>query len=183
MQQNCWKQLAEIVGAENISSDSAWLAERGWEAPLPAAVVYPGTSEQVSEILRLAYAERLVVAPAGHGTKQLMGGVAQRVDLVLSMSKLNRITDYPAADLTISVEAGLGVADLAAALRAKRQMLPLDVPFAAEATVGGAVAANSSGPRRLAYGTFRDVMIGMRFVTADGKLAKSGGKVVKNVAG
>ena len=178
-----WNRLAEMIGAENISSGSEWLAERGWDGPLPAAVVYPGTAAQVCEILRLAHAERLVITPAGHGTKQRMGGVPQRVDLLLSLSKMNRITDYPAADLTISVEAGLGVADLAAALRAKRQMLPLDVPFAAEATVGGAVAANSSGPRRLAYGTFRDVVIGMRFVTAEGKLAKSGGKVVKNVAG
>ena len=89
MQQESWKQLAEMVGAENISSDSEWLAERGWDAPLPAAVVCPSNAEQVCEILRLARAERLVVAPAGHGTKQRMGGVPQRVDLLLSMSRMN----------------------------------------------------------------------------------------------
>ena len=68
-------------------------------------------------------------------------------------------------------------------LAGKRQMIPLDPPFADSATVGGVVAANTSGPRRRLYGTARDVIIGMKFATLEGKLVQSGGMVVKNVAG
>jgi len=83
----------------------------------------------------------------------------------------------------VTVEAGVRMADLAARLRAEKQMLPLDAPFGAEATVGGVIATNGSGPRRLAYGTARDMVLGAHFVTAEGTMAKTGGKVVKNVAG
>ncbi len=96
---------------------------------------------------------------------------------------MNRITDYQPADLTVTVEAGVRMSELAAALRREKQILPLDAPFAGEATAGGVIATNGSGPRRLAYGTARDMVLGIHFVTAEGTLAKSGGKVVKNVAG
>jgi glycolate oxidase FAD binding subunit len=112
-----------------------------------------------------------------------MSEPGQPVDLVLSLARIKRITDYPASDLTISVEAGLPVRELAGALAAEQQMLPLDVSFAAEATIGGVVATNSTGPQRLACGSWRDLVLGVHFVTAEGVLAKGGGKVVKNVAG
>ncbi len=91
--------------------------------------------------------------------------------------------EYEPRDLTISVEAGLPWREFTSLLAANRQMVPLDPPFAADATVGGVVAANSSGPRRRLYGTARDLVIGMRFATLEGKLVQSGGMVVKNVAG
>jgi glycolate oxidase FAD binding subunit len=125
----------------------------------------------------------LAVAPTGSLTKQRLGGIPRKIDLLLSLERLNRIADYQPADLTVTVEAGVRLADLSAALRREKQMLPLDAPFAAEATVGGVLSTNGSGPRRLAYGTARDMVLGARFVTADGTLAKTGGKVVKNVAG
>jgi len=124
------------------------------------------------------------VAPAGNFTKQRMGGTPLDIDLVISLRGLNRVTDYQTADLTVTVEAGLRLDALAAALGARGQMLPLDAPFtAAGATIGGLMATNSSGPRRLGYGSARDMAIGVHFVTSDGMLVKSGGKVVKNVAG
>jgi glycolate oxidase FAD binding subunit len=93
------------------------------------------------------------------------------------------VIEYEPRDLTISVEAGLPWSELTGILAANRQMIPLDPPFGDRATVGGVMAANSSGPRRLLYGTARDLVIGMRFATLEGKLVQSGGMVVKNVAG
>ena len=143
----------------------------------------PASLQEICEVLRRVSEQRRTVVPVGHGTKPAMGGAGAPVDVMLSLERMNRILDYPASDLTITVEAGLPIRDLAAALAEKKQFLPLDIPFADQATVGGAIAANSSGPRRLGYGTWRDFVLGMRFVTADGILAKAGGKVVKNVAG
>ena len=94
-----------------------------------------------------------------------------------------RVLQYEPADLTISVEAGMRWADLTQLLASNQQMIPLDPPFSDSATVGGVVAANTSGPRRRLYGTARDVVIGMKFATLEGKLVHSGGMVVKNVAG
>ncbi len=182
-----WKKLEGVLGAEHFTRDTAFLQEAGWEGALPKAFVTPTSAEQLGEVMRLARGERWKVAPAGNGTKQRMGGTPEGVDLVISLRCLNRVTDYQPADLTVSVEAGASIAALASVLREHGQMLPLDVPFGARATlsatVGGVMATNSSGPRRLGYGSVRDIAIGVRFVTSDGKQAKGGGKVVKNVAG
>jgi glycolate oxidase FAD binding subunit len=181
---NSWtRKLEEIVGPANVSHQPDWFRERAWEGPLPPAIAFPETREQVCEVMRLAGAERLKLSLAGQGTKQRMGGSCPALDLVLSLARLNRIIDYPASDLTISVEAGLPIRDLSAVLASHNQMLPLDMPFAERATLGGAVASNSTGARRLAYGSWRDMVLGIHFVTAEGKLAKGGGRVVKNVAG
>src|SRR6185295_2391395 len=83
----------------------------------------------------------------------------------------------------VSVEAGMPYAELSRILAENRQMVPLDPPFAQQASIGGVIATNSSGPRRRLYGTARDLVIGMTFATLEGKLVKSGGMVVKNVAG
>ena len=120
---------------------------------------------------------------AGAGSKSAMGGPIEPADAVISTTAMNRVLQYEPADLTISVEAGMRWADLTALLESNRQMIPLDPAFSGSATVGGVVAANSSGPRRRLYGTARDVIIGMKFATLEGKLVQSGGMVVKNVAG
>ncbi len=183
MSDSPWKHLAEIVRPEHLQLDPSQLLNGRWPGPPPKAIARPGNPEQVCEILKLAHSERLTVAGAGNLTKQRLGGIARKIDLLLSLDRLNRITDYQPADLTVTAEAGVRMPDLAATLHRENQMLPLDPPFAAEATVGGVIATNGSGPRRLAYGSARDMVLGMHFVTADGTLAKSGGKVVKNVAG
>jgi glycolate oxidase FAD binding subunit len=180
---SCWKRLAEIVSTEHFTVDPVRLLDGRWPGPPPKAMARPADAQQVQDILHLAHRERLTVAPTGGLTKQRLGGIPRQIDLLLSLERLNRIPDYQPADLTVTVEAGVRLADLSAALRREKQMLPLDAPFGAEATVGGVLATNGSGPRRLAYGTARDMVLGARFVTAEGTLAKTGGKVVKNVAG
>jgi glycolate dehydrogenase FAD-binding subunit len=183
-EQSGWKQLEGMLGAEHVASDTAFLQEAGWERTLPKAFVTPASAEQLCEVMCLARAERWKVAPAGNLTKQRMGGIPEGIDLVISLRCMNRVTDYQPADLTVTVEAGTNIEMLAGVLREKGQMLPLDVPFTrAGATVGGAMATNSSGSRRLGYGSVRDMAIGVHFVTSDGTAAKGGGKVVKNVAG
>ena len=176
-------QLANIVGKENLTVDTASLRGFGWEGALPRAFVAPSTPEEVCEIVRVANAEQWKLAPVGSMTKLRMGGIPHEIDIVLSLGRLRRVVDYQPADLTISVEAGMTIEEAERHLEANGQILPLDVPFGSRATVGGVIATNASGPRRLGYGSLRDMVIGIQFVTADGRLAKSGGKVVKNVAG
>ena len=93
------------------------------------------------------------------------------------------MVDYPARDMTITVEAGITMSQLAATLAAERQWLPIDAPQAASATLGGVVATAASGPRRYGYGTMRDYVIGISAVDGRGMPFKGGGRVVKNVAG
>ena len=179
-----WQEnLAAILGAANVCIEPGERHQSVWDEISPRAVACPADREQVCELMRLADAERLKVVPVGHGTKLRMGGASPPIDFAISLERLNQVSDYPASDLTISVEAGLPIHLLESTLAAKGQMLPLDVPFAKYATVGGTIAANVNGPRRLAYGSWRDIVLGVQYVTAEGKLAKGGGKVVKNVAG
>ncbi len=104
-------------------------------------------------------------------------------DLTISTAGMNRILKYEPRDLTLSVEAGAPFAEVSRVLAANNQMIPLDPAWAETATVGGVIATNNSGPRRRLYGTARDMVIGLKFATLEGKLVQSGGMVVKNVAG
>jgi glycolate oxidase FAD binding subunit len=118
----------------------------------------------------------------GSGSKLGLGNPPERLDLLVSTRRLHRVLEHAAGDLVVKVEAGARLADLQAALAPSGQWLALDPPEPG-ATVGGVVAANASGPRRLRYGTVRDLIIGITVVLADGTVAHAGGKVVKNVAG
>jgi len=146
-------------------------------------VQVPSTPEELADNLRQAASRKRTISLGGNGSKHLMAGPVTLSDERISTAKLRRVLDYEPRDLTISVEAGLPWSELARLLAANRQMIPLDPPFGRTATVGGVVSSNSSGPRRRLYGTARDLVIGMRFATLEGKLVQSGGMVVKNVAG
>ncbi len=119
----------------------------------------------------------------GNGSKDGMAGPVEQADVTLSTAALRSVLKYEPRDLTIGVEAGMPWNALTALLAKSRQAIPLDPSFSGTATVGGVVAANVSGPRRRLYGSARDMVIGMRFATLDGKLIETGGMVVKNVAG
>src|SRR5579864_6684340 len=112
-----------------------------------------------------------------------MAGPIRDSDVTIATGGLDRVLEYDPRDLVISVEAGVTYRELSRILAGHRQMIPLDPPFSDKATIGGIVASNSSGPRRRLYGTARDLVIGMKFATLEGKLIQSGGMVVKNVAG
>ena len=146
-------------------------------------MIVPSSPEDLAEALATAQSNHQTIQLCGNSTKDRMGGAIAPADVRISTAKLNRVLQYEPNDLTISVEAGLPYRELRRALAEHRQMIPLDPPFSENATIGGIVAANASGPRRRLYGTARDMVIGMTFATLEGKLIRSGGMVVKNVAG
>lgn len=143
----------------------------------------PGTVEELREALRAAAGSAQTIELGGNFSKRTMAGEVAPANVVVSTRSLSRLLIYEPRDLTVSVEAGMKFRDLSDTLAAHRQMLPLDPPFFEEATVGGVVASNGSGPRRRKYGTARDMVIGMKFCTLAGKEIQSGGMVVKNVTG
>lgn len=143
----------------------------------------PQTADELAEVLANANAGSQTITLCGNSTKSAMGGPVAPSELTISTAKLNRVLQYEPRDLTISVEAGVTYRELSRILAEHRQMIPLDPPFSDRATIGGIVAANVSGPRRRLYGTARDMVIGMTFATMEGKLVRTGGMVVKNVAG
>lgn len=149
----------------------------------PRVVVEPETEEQVGAVLAFADREGLTVLPRGGGTQPGMGLPPRGGDIVLSVARLNAILEHAPHDQTVSVQAGLTLAELQAALAKTHQWLALDPVVGQGATIGGLIATNASGARRLRYGSIRDQIIGIRVALADGTLAKGGGKVVKNVAG
>ncbi len=157
-------------------------------------VVAPGDVGQVAEVLRFAQSNRLVVTPAGGGTKsdQKSGGGSGRgsdwgnpvaAAIQLSIRRMARVREHAWQDMTCTVEAGCTWAEMQSALANHGQMVALDPLWPERATVGGIIATNDSGALRIQFGGLRDLIIGMTFVLADGTIAKSGGKVVKNVAG
>ncbi len=146
-------------------------------------VIQPETPEDLAETLGWAGARDRTIQLGGHFSKKLMGGPAAAADMTISTAAMNGVRKYEPRDLTISVEAGISYCEVSRLLAEHHQMIPLDPPFSETATIGGMLAANSSGPRRRLYGTARDLVIGMQFATLEGKLVDSGGMVVKNVAG
>jgi glycolate oxidase FAD binding subunit len=175
------EDLKNIVGAENVREATPEDAVEGVE---PSFVVEPGSVEETSELMKLAAREGLAVAPRGGGTKTHVGDPPRELDLILSTARLNEVIEHVPGDQVVRVQSGLRLDDLQERLSGSDQMLGVDPPErAAGATVGGIVAANSSGPRRYKYGTIRDLIIGITVVLSDGTVAKAGGKVVKNVAG
>ncbi|MYB53389.1 MAG: FAD-binding oxidoreductase [Acidobacteriia bacterium] len=143
----------------------------------------PSTIEELRAALLRCAKEQASIETRGAFSKARFGGPIRQATYRLETTRLNRLLAYEPADLTVSVEAGMRYADLSRTLAANNQFLPLDPPFAEDATVGGILATNSSGSRRRRFGTARDMTIGMRFATLDGKVVSSGGMVVKNVTG
>ena len=147
-----------------------------------ATAVAPANTEEVAAILRFAHENRLAVVPWGGGTKQGWGYPVTPA-LILETHRLNVIREHTWQDMTCTVEAGCTWTSLQSALAQHGQCVALDPLWPERATVGGIVATNDSGALRLRYGSLRDLIIGMTIVLADGTIAKTGGKVVKNVAG
>lgn len=176
-------RLAEISGASHVVSDPAQVAPYGIDGKLPSAAVLPGSRDEIAEIVKFCASEKLAIVPCGGRSKLSMGGPPARYDIALDVTRLDRIVSYDPDDLTLSVEPGIPLGRLGGVLAGHRQFLPLAVPFLARATAGGAVASGVHSPLRQLYGTARDFSLGMEFVTGDGKAVKSGGLVVKNVAG
>ncbi|MGC8658770.1 MAG: FAD-binding oxidoreductase [Desulfomonilaceae bacterium] len=201
--------LSGILGPQMVFNDSENLTKFAVDGVPPKAVVYPTNLSQTAEIIKLANKEKWTVTPCGSCSKMSIGNVPERIDLILNTSRLDKIIDIDVANLTVTAQAGVKLGDLQDLLGGtenrcyfplegdikaqadymcssreyKGVFLPLDPPFPDQATLGGIVATNSSGPKRLRYGLPRDLVLGVRYVTPTGHIVGMGGKTVKNVSG
>jgi len=180
-----FSKLKEIVGEAHVIQDPDKLKASALDGKKPKVIVFPGAIDEVSKIVSHANQRHLTIVPRGNGTKMGMGGIPKKIDITLSTSRLNRITDSDCENLTLSAEGGITLGEVQKSLAKveKGYFLPLDPPYTDKATLGGIVATNSSGPKRLLYGTARDLIIGTKAVFPNGDIVVSGGKTVKNVSG
>jgi glycolate dehydrogenase FAD-binding subunit len=158
------------------------LPEEGVLGVAPAIVATPDSVAETAEVMRVAAEHGLAVVPRGGETRLDWGRPPERCDLLLDTAGLDAVIEHAAGDLVVKVEAGLSMERLDEVVAAEGQQLALDLPLPGS-TVGGTLATAACGPRRLQYGSPRDLLIGITVVRADGRVAKAGGKVVKNVAG
>ncbi len=177
------QRAQRIIGDPHLVTDPAALGAYAVDGVRPAAVARPGAPEEAAALLLAAGETGAGVLPRGAGVHQHLGGVPARADLVIDTTRLIGITDYTPADYVVAVRAGTRLRDMQAELARHNQWLPLDPPGGHAATLGGLVAANRNGPRRLLWGSIRDMLIGIKVALPTGEVIKAGGKVVKNVAG
>ena len=202
-------ELTASLGPESLTAEPEQLSRFRVDHLIPQVVVFPKNTKQVSKVVQLARTRNLAISPWGSGTKTAMGNPPIRLDLVIVTSRMNHIIDVDTANLTITVEAGVKFRDIQARLATQEDrcylpledlateanevicsdrshsgsFLPMDPPRADKATIGGIIATNSSGPRRLLYRLPRDLILGVRMVSPAGDILGSGGKTVKNVSG
>jgi len=175
-----WAELGSIVGTDHLRPATPADAVDGVAAQM---VIEPGSADELARALRSAAAAGLRVVPRGGGTKLGWGNPPRRVDVILSTTRLNRVLEHAWGDMTATVEAGCTVEQFQRTLAEHGQRLALDALWPERATIGGILATNDSGSLRVRLGALRDLIIGITLALPDGTLAKSGGKVVKNVAG
>jgi glycolate oxidase FAD binding subunit len=180
---NVAARLETFVGADRVNGGSEPCAKFAVDGVVPSAVARPESSAEVVEIVRFAKSEKLALIPCGRRTKLGIGMPPARYDIALDMTGLNQIAYYDPGDLTLSVDAGMNLTQLADALAQQQQFVPLAGPFFEECTVGGTIASNIGSSLRPGYGSARDFLLGAEFVNGAGTFTKSGGRVVKNVTG
>lgn len=175
--------IRQNIPGIQVTNDPETLRNYAVDGLVPRLIVTPGTAEEVARAIALMSEHDLTVLTRGNGSLMHLGSIPEPFDVLLETCKLTRLLEHEAPDLTCQIEAGMTLANLQAQLATKGQWLPLDPPDPLRATIGGLLATNSSGPKRLRYGTARDLVIGLQVVQANGQIAHSGGRVVKNVAG
>lgn len=181
--QHAHSGLEAIVGPENIlDSDEASDQRIGGCSPAVAAV-FPASVEEVQEVVRFCRQSSLSVIPRGSGTMAWRSAFPTSFDVAVSTTRLNRVIEYQRENLVFAAEPGVTGAAATAELSPHRQMIAVDCPRFAEATLGGVAATRASGPSRIAYGTPRDLVVGVKVVNGEGEIIKGGGRVVKNVSG
>jgi glycolate oxidase FAD binding subunit len=176
-------RLEAALGAGAVESDPRLLDCYTVDGKAPKILCRPGTPEEISAGLRICTEARVSVIPWGGGTSINLGNIPRGVDVVIGLERLGAVIEHDGANLTATGQAGISVAAMQKILGQQNQFLAIDPPQPGLATIGGLVAANSNGPRRMLYGGVRDLVLGMKMVLATGEQIKAGGKVVKNVAG
>jgi glycolate oxidase len=180
-------QLIAIVGKEYVLNTPEDLAVYSYDGTfaesLPDVVVLPATTEQVSQIVKLALAEQIPVVPRGMGSGMAAGSVPFHGGMVISLTRMNHILEIDTENATVRTEAGVVTADLQAAVEKTGLFYPPDPSSIKHSTIGGNIACNAGGPRCLKYGVTGDYVLGLTVVLADGRILKTGGKPIKDVTG
>ncbi|MCM3670184.1 FAD-binding oxidoreductase [Mesobacillus maritimus] len=172
-----------MVTTELLGEMKTFLPNLKVETSDQQVTVYPQTESEISEVLKYCNENKRKVQVLGGGTKSSLGFPNETVDLKLCLSEYTGIVEHTVGDMTVTVKAGTRYEELQEYLAQHNQRVALDPSWPEHATIGGVIAANDSGPKRLGYGTARDSVIGIRTVYPDGRIIRSGGRVVKNVAG
>ncbi|HNR14632.1 MAG TPA: FAD-linked oxidase C-terminal domain-containing protein [Thermodesulfobacteriota bacterium] len=180
--------LQNIVGSEGMLASGLDLAAYSFDGTtnwqgMPEVVVFPTTAEHVSAILALANAQAIAVTARGAGTNVSGGSIPTAGGIVLCTTRMNRILEIDAANLTATVEAGVVLNDLNLALSRRRLFFPPDPQSFLAATIGGCVSENAGGPYAVKYGVFKHYLLGMRAVLPSGAILDLGGRTMKNVTG
>ena len=187
MKKTLARQILEIVGPENFSTDLADLKCYSYDASsiisLPKAVVLPGSTEEVSQVLSLANQEGLAVFPRGAGTGTTGASVPINGGLALCLTKMNRIIAINPGDLTAVVEPGVVTGELQEEVTRRGLFYPPDPASMRFCTIGGNVATGAGGPRAVKYGVTRDYVIALEVVLSDGSVIHTGTRTAKGVVG
>jgi glycolate oxidase FAD binding subunit len=178
--EDAWAEFRRAIGSAGVANATPADSLPGAD---PQVLLEPESAEGVADALRCASKSALRVAPRGGGTKLGWGNPTLGAELILSTLRLDQVLEHASGDMTATVQAGCRIARLQEVLSQHGQRLAIDPLWPARATVGGILATNDSGPLRVRFGSLRDLVIGATVALADGTLARSGGKVVKNVAG
>ena len=177
------RHLEKILGAEHVASDPGSTARFAVDGVVPALIARPGTQDEVAQVVSACAAAGAAMVPWGGGTGMGMGNPPERVEVVVRLDRLDRIVEFDADNLCVTVEAGMPLGRLQELVAGSRELLPFDPPHGEKVTLGGLVAADQSGPRRLLHGTARDWVLGLRVVLPNGERIRCGGRVIKNVSG
>ena len=176
-------ELAAIVGAENVLARPEELANYQIDGMLPSFTVFPAIADQIAQLVKVAQREGIPVTPWGNGSRQALGLPLTKTGIVLSLKRMNHIIELDQSNLTAEAEAGIAHAELQKELAKHGLYFPLEPEDSEIATIGGTLATSSSGPKRLLYGTARDLVLGVTAVTPTGEVVRAGIKTMKNVAG
>ncbi|MDN5345201.1 MAG: hypothetical protein PWQ18_1315 [Clostridia bacterium] len=182
MRQEVIDALEGIVGKGNCRVDAAARRQHGYtDTALPEAVLYPGDSQQVAALMKLAAREGIPVVPWGAGTMAWHGLLPLTGGLAVNLTRMNRVIEYDYENMTAYVEAGVSLKDLRAALKTHNLYWPVEPVEADTCTVGGCIAAGAAGPSKLGYGDVKFHILGLEVVLPGGEIIRTGGKTVKNV--
>ena len=176
-------RLEAELGHAAVARQPEFLAARAVDGLYPYVICSPANADEVNAALRVCSEARAAVTPWGGGTAIQTGNLPERVEVIIDVAKLNRVIEHDHANLTATMQSGITLTASRQITAGARQFVPFDAPNPQRSTIGGIVAGNLNGARRVCYGSVRDLVIGMKVALPTGEHIKAGGKVVKNVAG
>lgn len=187
MDQQIVTQLEKIVGKKGVLTSPEDLAvysyDGTFEERYPDVVVLPESTEQVSQVVKLAAKERIPIVPRGMASGLAAGSVPFSGGIALVMTRMDRVIELDLENAIVHVEAGIVTADLQTYVEKQGLFYPPDPSSIRHSTIGGNIACNAGGPRCLKYGVTGYYVLGLTVVLADGQILKTGGKVIKDVVG